>query len=273
MSARDEASALASGRGAVRVLRAAGLSERQAREALAAHRSALERGRGVLKNGVRTAVTRVECGDAPVCVKEYRSAGRRDRTKELLRGPRACRAWRGGQFLARKGVAIPELLAVLKQGGSTFLLTRYVGGATPLDQLLASRFRHIRSAAELTAKRRLVRQLGLWLRGVHDLGVYHNDWSCKNILAAEGHGGWQFWLLDLESVSPGKRLTWRRRVKNLGQLADTPAGISRADRMRFLVAYAAGDVSLARGRFPRALLEATRRRIEAREHRLADARH
>jgi len=273
MSAPDEASVRASGQRAFRVLRAAGLTEGQLREALAAHRSALKCGRGVLKDGVRTAVTRVDCGGACVCVKEYRNEEPLDWVKELLRGPRACRAWRGGQHLARKGVSIPELLAVVKQGGNTFLFTRYAEGATPLDLLLANRFRRVLPVAELMAKRGLVRQLALWLRGIHDRGVYHNDWSCKNILAAERHEGWQFWLLDLESVSPRKRLTWRRRVKNLGQLADTPAGISRTDRMRFLVAYAAGDASLARGRFPRAALAATRRRVEARERRLANAWH
>jgi len=240
---------------------------------IAAHEKALASGEGVLKDGRRTAVTRVRRGADWLCVKEYRSSGLLDRMKDWLRGPRAERAWRAAERLGRCGVPTPEPIAAIERRGVGYLVTRFVEDGVPLNRLLAERFGGALSPGEVASKRSLVRRLAAWLRRVHDCRIYHDDWSCKNILAAERAEGWQFWLLDLDSVSPRRRLTWRRRVKNLGQLADTPAGISRTDRMRFLVVYAAGDASLARGRFPSAVLEATRRRVEARERRLAEDRH
>ena len=65
---------------------------------------------------------------------------------------------------------------------------------------MAQRFAAPPSPAELDAKRTLVRQLARWLRRVHDLGIYHDDWSAKNILAAQDDAGWHFYLLDYESL-------------------------------------------------------------------------
>lgn len=253
----------------LRVLRTTGgLGQPQLEQLLIAHREALATGRGVLKRHARTAVTRVPCSGAWACVKEYRRAGALDLLKELLRGSRARRAWRGAALLARKGVSAPEALAVFRQGTSAFLVTRYVEGAAPLNRLFAERFGGELSPAELQAKRRLVRQLAAWLATVHHLGIYHDDWSAKNFLAAELQDGrWGFYLLDFESLSARKPLTRRRRAKNLAQLADLPRGVTSTDKMRFLIAYAGGDRTRTRGSFPREILRLGRQRAEARERR------
>lgn len=232
---------------------------------LAAHHAALATGQGVLKTDRRTALTRVQWGGCLACVKEYRWGG-------LLAGSRLWRAVRGAKLLAAKGVAAPELLAALCQGRRAYLVTRYVEDATPLKKLFSTRFAGRLSPEELRAKRSLIRQLAAWLRSIHDKGIYHDDWSAKNILAAQRGEDWQFWLLDLESLSARKRLTYRRRVKNLGQLADVPGGLSATDKMRFLLAYAAGDRAFTRGSFPRDVLRYTLRRIQARQRREARRR-
>jgi len=255
----------------LRVLHSPQLSLEQLREALAAHDAAIASGQGRLKDDVRTAATRVPCGGAWAAVKEYRRAGPVDWVKELLRGSRVRRAWRGAEHLARKGVSAPELLAVLRRGPTAYLITRFVDGAGRLDELLAGRFSGILAAAELRAKRSLLHQLAAWLRSIHDLGIYHDDWSAKNFLAAESGGGWVFYLLDFESLSARKRLTHRRRVKNLAQLMDLPPGVTLTDKMRILVAYARGEVALTRGCFPRDIERQARRRIAEREARWARA--
>jgi tRNA A-37 threonylcarbamoyl transferase component Bud32 len=229
---------------------------------IAAHEQALASGDGKLKKGRRSAVTRLAFGGQALCVKEYRPCGVLDRVKDSFRGSRGRAAWQAAAELARRGVPTPEPVALLERGKTSYLVTRFVGGSLPLDRILCERFSKPLSTAELAAKRAMVRQLAQWLRRVHDLGIYHDDWSTKNILVAEGSGRWSFYFLDLESVAPGKRLTYRRRVKNLGQISDAPLGVTRTDRMRFLVAYAAGDRSLMRGRFPRDVLAAARRRDE-----------
>ena len=232
------------------------------RAILAAHLGALAAGKGVLKDGRRSRVTRVEHGGRTFCVKEYRTLGWLDRAKDWFRGSRARRAWNAARLFAERGIATPEPVALVERAGAACVVTRYIEGSVPLDRLLVERFHQSLAPAELAAKRSMLRELGRWLRRVHDLGVYHDDWSTKNILTVERPGGWQFYLLDLDSVVPLKRLTERRRVKNLGQLSDAPFGITRTDRMRFLVAYAGGDRARTRGRFPRQVLAAARRRDE-----------
>jgi len=201
-------------------------------------------------------VTRVEVGGRVLCVKEFRS----ERRGGWRIFSRARRAWRGAQRLLRAGVEIPEPLALLERGKSAYLVMRFIEGAASLDRLLTQRFAGQLSPGELAAKRRLLRSLGEWARCLHDRKVYHDDWSPKNILACEDRQHWNLYLLDFDSLAFAKRLNWRRRVKNLGQLNDTPPVLSATDRMRFLVSYAGGSRLLLRGRFPAEVLSYTRRR-------------
>ena len=245
-----------------RLIHSRGLSQLDALAALEAHRRALAEGRGVLKDGRRSAVTRVEVGRRVLCVKEFRS----ERRGGWRIFSRARRAWRGARRLLRAGVEIPEPLALLERGKSAYLVMRFIEGAASLDRLLTQRFAGQLSPGELAAKRRLLRSLGAWARRVHDRKVYHDDWSPKNILACEDGQHWSFYLLDFDSLAFAKRLNWRRRVKNLGQLNDTPPVLSATDRMRFLVSYAGGSRLLLRGRFPAEVVAYThRRRLAASE--------
>ena len=257
--------------GSVRALHNVGLPQDAPAAVIHAHDQALATGAGVLKDGRRSAVTRVCHADEALCVKEYRHLGALDRLKDWLRGSRAIRAWRVASQLASHGITTPKPVAVLERGGTHYLVTRLIDDAVALDRLLAERFAGPLSRSELRAKRAMLRQLGRWLRRVHDCRIYHDDWSPKNFLAAPRADKWAFYLLDLESVAVYKWLTRRRRVKNLAQLSDAQAGITDTDRMRFLLAYAAGNEALLRGRFPREVLAATRRRTEARKRFYAEA--
>lgn len=246
----------------LRVEQAKGLSLDELSALIAAHDAALSSGEGVLKDGRRTAVTRVRHGDGCLCVKEYRSLGLLDRIKDWLRGSRASCAWRGADNLSAHGIATPEIVALIERHGKSYLVTSFINGATPLNLLLRKRFSAALGQAEVADKRTMIRQLGKWLRRVHDLGVYHDDWSTKNILVTQHGQEWTFHFVDMESVSCRKRLTYRRRVKNLGQVSEAPFGITRTDRMRFLLAYAGDDATLTRGFFPRDIINVARRRDE-----------
>lgn len=249
----------------LRVEQAKGLSLDELSALIAAHDAALSSGEGVLKDGRRTAVTRVSHGDGWLCVKEYRSLGLLDRIKDLFRGSRARFAWRGAKNLSAHGIATPEIVALMERDEKSYLIMSFIDGATPLDILLRKRFSATLGQAEVADKRTMVRQLGRWLRRVHDLGVYHGDWSTKNILVTQCGQEWTFHFVDMESVSPFKRLSYRRRVKNLGQLSDAPFGITRTDRMRFLLAYAGGDPTLTRGFFLRDIMSVARKRDKNRQ--------
>jgi len=246
----------------LRVGQAKGLSREELAGVITAHHAALRSGEDVLKDGHRNAVTSVRHGNDWFCVKEYRSHKLPDRIKDRFRGSRARRAWSGTRHLLKHGIAAPEAVSLVKHGGRSYLVTRFINDAVPLNLLLRERFSKPLDRAEVAAKRTMVKQLGQWLRRIHDRGIYHDDWSSKNILATQHNEQWTFHMLDMESVLPQKRLTYRRRVKNLGQISDAPFGITRTDRMRFLLAYAGADTRLTRGKFPHDVLVSKRLRVE-----------
>jgi tRNA A-37 threonylcarbamoyl transferase component Bud32 len=243
MPPHDGHPADASGRDSLRVLYSKGFSPAQLGEALAAHDEAMAEGRDVLKDGARTAVTRVRCGDQWVAVKEYRGTERFADVKRFLGVCRLSRAWHGARVLRRKDIAMPQVIAVVRRGATGYLMTEFLEGTTALNELLLKRFDSAVSGAELAAKDALLDQLGVWLRSIHAQGVYHDDWSAKNFRAGVQAGQWVFYLLDFESVSAWKWrfLTYRRRVKNLAQILDPRCGLTKADVERLLTAYAAGD--------------------------------
>ncbi len=248
----------------MRILQASGQSPELLSAALDAHAQALRDGNGVLKDGVRAAVTRVECQGQDLCVKEYQRVGVLDLLKSRLRAPRALRAWRAAAALEARGVSTPERLAVVERAGKRFLLTRFVAGAVALDRLLTETYAKPRNADQLGERRELARALGVWMAGFHASGIYHDDCSAKNLLVA---GHLEFQLLDLDSVSPFRRLTYRRRVKNLSQLIDPPMGLSRTDQMRLLRAYVAISKHDLR-RLSRDVAAAAKRRADRRSRRL-----
>jgi glycosyltransferase involved in cell wall biosynthesis/tRNA A-37 threonylcarbamoyl transferase component Bud32 len=252
-------------RSELKVLKTKGLSRDELFNLVVAHHQALDSGEGVLKNGPRAAVTRVRHNDYWLCIKEYRRRSAFDRIKTRLGISPALRAWRGALHLRSKGIETPENVAVAELPGRSYLFTRFLDAAAPLDFLLRERFVEPLTQPETMAKRTLISQLGRWLRHVHDLGVYHDDWSPKNFMASQQDQTWDFTIVDTESVSPRRRLTYRRRVKNLAQLSSARFGVTGSDRMRFLLAYAGQDAALTRGHFPRDIIDATRRRDNERE--------
>jgi tRNA A-37 threonylcarbamoyl transferase component Bud32 len=221
----------------------------------------------VLCRSRQSAVTKIDLDGQWLCVKQYAAEGARQRLKDWLRRPRAERAWCAAQRLRELGISTPETLALVERGRTRYVVMRFVHDGVPLDRLLRERFAGDPSRGSLLEKCRLLRALGRWLRQIHDAGVYHDDWSAKNILVAEREGSWEFLLVDLESIAPRRRLSRRRRVKNLGQVCDVPGGLTAADRVRCLIAYADGDRTFTRGRFTRRVVESVRRRAERRARR------
>ena len=252
-------------RSELKVLKVEGLSQDELFNLIVAHRQALDSGEGVLKNGPRAAVTRVRHNDYWLCIKEYRRRSIFDRFKTRLGISPAIRAWNGARYLHSKGIETAKNLALVEVPGKYYLFTRFLDAAAPLDFLIRERFVEPLTQPEIMAKRTLISQLGRWLRHVHDLGVYHDDWSPKNFMASQQDKTWNFKIVDTESVSLRKRLTYRRRVKNLSQLSSARFGVTGSDRMRFLLAYAGQDATLTRGHFPQDIIDATRRRYKERE--------
>ena len=101
------------------------------------------------------------------------------------------------------------------------------------------------SREDLLIKRKIIRSTGFLLRQFHQAGFFHGDLQLKNILVAEG----QPLLIDFDRSFRRQTLSNKERMKNLLRLNRSAEkwrrlglSITRADRFRFFLAYAAGDL-------------------------------
>jgi 3-deoxy-D-manno-octulosonic acid kinase len=103
---------------------------------------------------------------------------------------------------------------------------------------------HHPSGETLRAKRNVIRSAGLLLRQFHRAGFFHADLQLKNFLVT----GDKVFLIDFDRSYRKEILSNREMVKNLLRLNRSAEkwirrglGITRTDRLRFLLAYAGDD--------------------------------
>ena len=228
--------------GGLRILHRRDLAPEHVVRAIEAHRRNAERGREFCEHwGPGSSVSRVllrrEEGDLDLAVKWNHARGSRAAAAEWLRGSRAARAVRGAERLCGLGIPHAETVAIaeLRRPGrvtESFLLTRFLTGATPLPALMPEL---------LTAPRRrraVAFEIGRVVGSLHAAGLDHADLKHSNLLVTADD---RVALLDLDSLIPPRRPTWRRRVRALGQLeayaTDLYPGLPRTDRARVLGGY------------------------------------
>ena len=133
-------------------------------------------------------LTRCETAAGPleVVVKQFRNAGPRDRLRRRLGGSKAAKSWRVAQAMAAAGVATPEPLLLIESRcptGPSFYVCRYLAGGVearyPLRAANAGRLGELFPALDLP---RFLRELGAFVRRLHDAGFWHRDLSSGNIL-------------------------------------------------------------------------------------------
>lgn len=237
-------------------------------EAIAHHREHDAVGRPACEKwGPGSSVSRVALGSGEqrrdLAVKLHRWRGLRGALSDWWRASRAVRARAGRARLTPCGVDSPVLLAIAERRRAGIVLeswelSEFRADSQPLPVALAERARSRRS------RRALLAALGELVGGLHAAGVDHPDLKPSNLLV--GTDG-RLALLDLDALVPPRRLTWRRRVRALGQLEayarDLAPGLSRADRLRVLRAYLARDPALCRegGRLAREASDWATRRV------------
>jgi len=125
------------------------------------------------------------------------------------------RAWLAAHAFAVRNLPAPKHLALVEKRFlfipyRAWLISRCVEGALDLDRFLES---------HPNAPGAFFDQLAALILSLFRSGIYHSDLSGKNILIREaGDRSWQFYFLDLESVVLWRRLTERRKAKNVRQL-------------------------------------------------------
>lgn len=176
-------------------------------------------------------------GDVDLAVKWNHWRGLRGVLSDSIQGSRAFRAAAGAQRLAAVGIARPETLAVAERRhlglvSQSFLLTRFLDGSAPLSAL-GPGLRH-----DARRRRALIVRIGDVIGTLHAAELDHSDLKHSNLLITPGD---RVALLDLDSVAVSRRITWKRRIRALGQLEayarDLYPWLPRSDRLRFLQAY------------------------------------
>ena len=200
---------------------------------------------------------------SPIYVKRYNVFSARVRWISLWQPSPAFRAWRAARTLARAGFRTPAPLAAVeyrRRGMLTksFFLTADVEGAVPADRY----WWNLRQASA-RERRRFIAELAGLFAALHAAGVYHNDLKDANMLVRRGPAGYECYVLDLECVRRGRRVSHRRRVKNLVQLHRTLGRLANVrENLYFLRCYLGEDArdTQVRRRWRRAVCARARRK-------------
>ena len=226
------------------IAHASGLLPDDVVRAIAIHRVHHVAGREACEQwGPGSSVSRVRLSEPSrsreldLAVKWVRWRGARGALSDLVYESRSARAVRGAARLSSCGVARVEPLAYAERRRfglvvESFLLTRFCTRTDPLAAALPV------IASDAKRRRALAVAVGDLIGALHAAGLHHPDLKHSNLLV--GPAG-EVAFADLDALVPARRLTWRRRVRALGQLeayaSDLYPWLPRSDRMRFLSAY------------------------------------
>jgi len=103
----------------------------------------------------------------------------------------------------------------------SFFISEEITGGKTVDAYWRDDLRCLPEATGRRQRRDFLVRLGELFQMLHGRAIYHNDLKDANILAARRQQMTAFFLLDLEGVRQYRRLSDKRRVKNLVQLHRT----------------------------------------------------
>jgi len=198
------------------------------------HRSLIrEKPEGLTKHSPSIIVSVTQRGDKKLAVKHFRYPHIWDRLKDLLRRSKGRKAWMGGNGLKARGISSVLPLALVEANPwlgpkESFFLMETWDQSQELDRYI------LQGLGDFKRKKVFIQSFAGWLADLYNKGIYHKDMKTCNFLVHETQNFWDFYLLDLEDVRFGQRVTERKLFKNFFQLnTSTPGIISRSDRLRF----------------------------------------
>jgi hypothetical protein len=199
----------------------------------AVERTLAEPATRVLKESARVTVAVVASPGGPLVLKRFRDESAIRALVVLALGSSAARVWRAAALMHGAGFAVPEPIAALEHrrlglAVRSCAVSRWVDG-TPLDELWRAR--------QGAARRSLTIGFADYLRRLHAAGLYPQDLRAANVLVASENPP-RFVLVDLDRVRRYRRLSWRRRRKNVVQVhRSVGRGAPRRESLRFLQCY------------------------------------
>lgn len=165
----------------------------------------------------------------------------------LVRTNRTFNTWRLGHTFLKQGITTARPLAVIvprayRIQGDSFLVTEWIEGSLNLHHYL-KRVEELESAERHTKLKTVAESLGDLLGRMHGRGIGHRDLKPGNLLVVDEDDTLRTLIIDLDGAQVKRRISRRRRYRDLARLAvgvQSFGFLSRSLRLRFLLAYLYG---------------------------------
>ncbi len=179
-----------------------------------------------------------------VYLKRYNAFSWRYRLSTLITRSGAVRSLRGAVILteAKISTVVPLAAVEMRCYGmltGSFFLSKEIQGSKTADSFWREELAPLKEREGRERRRKFLKGLAMLFHSLHARDVYHNDLKDANILVVAARGELQsFFLLDLQGVRQYRKLSRRRRIKNLVQLNRTLGKYARrTERLYFLKCY------------------------------------
>ena len=169
-------------------------------------------------------------GTPALLIKQYFHRGPIDFVKTLVRGAPALREWRALREAEHRRLPVPKPLALGRREGQSLLVTEFIASAVTLEDFA-------KAAPAIGVKRRIIREIALLIRRMHDAGVYQRDLHLGNLLLRQGDSKREYFLLDLQRIDIDPARGLAKRWRDLAALAGGCAYAGRSDRRYFFNSY------------------------------------
>ena len=181
-----------------------------------------------------------------VYIKRYNAFSLRYKLISPFRRSGAFRSLRGAAILTNASIRTPPPIAAVDNWRNGILakslfISEEIAGAKTADAYWIENLAAPGIDGRWQRRREFICSLSGLFCTLHEHGIYHNDLKDANILVASSQAAGftpDFYLLDLEGVKAYRRLSERRRIKNLVQLNRTlGCYFRRSDKLMFIKNY------------------------------------
>jgi hypothetical protein len=196
---------------------------------------------------IRVARIRINLGGEArtLYLKRYNAFSWRVLLGSLFRDSGAVRALRGAAVLLDARIATAKPVAAVENRSwrmvtKSFFFTEEIPRGKTVDVFWRDDLSALAGQAGFRRRRGFLRALASVFRSLHGQDLYHGDLKDANILVVPSTDAQAdcFFLLDLEGIRKYRRLSDRRRIKNLVQLNRTfGRHARRTEKLYFLARY------------------------------------
>jgi tRNA A-37 threonylcarbamoyl transferase component Bud32 len=182
---------------------------------------------------------------------------------ERLRGSAARRSLQAARMLTAAGFQVPEPFAAREELWRGAISSSWILSQALTGRVFSRFIERGHAPADSERRRRALDAVARCVRRLHDAGLFTSDLQETNLMLDQLDGEVRIHFVDLAGFRRLRRVSWRRRRRNLVQL-DRSVGrfMSGSERLRFLRTYLGPEWDRAALRRTVALLLRERERKE-----------